>query len=134
IEIKLLSKSIHSWPSFFHHPNLQLVPSDELELQFAYAQLLHNEGRVRIVFPKFFSDALTLKENSLSKTVGLDCPFYFELGLNLCQLIPSEEWPVEELQEILLKSRRQRILHIVSKFPNIPVTFRQGMTYKEKLR
>ncbi|KAF8822525.1 putative GINS complex subunit Psf3 [Cardiosporidium cionae] len=110
----------------------ELLPGDRINLQFVYAKILYDEGDVTIQFPSFYKDAHELKGSPISKTVGKDCSFFFELGDKLCEVIPEFDWPIPDLRKILATARNKRFVHLQMKKHNVNPSFLSGMTYKER--
>ncbi|KAK2196121.1 bifunctional GINS subunit [Babesia duncani] len=112
----------------------ELLPGDELELFLFYAKHLYKQGACTISFPNFYKSAAALIAEATATSVGSLSPFYFQLGYELCNLLPETQWPVANLQNILKEAERIRRCYLVKRRHTIDDTFLMGLTHNEKKR
>ncbi|UKK01178.1 hypothetical protein MACK_001991 [Theileria orientalis] len=110
----------------------ELLPEDEVELYLFYAKHLHKTGLVKIEFPEFYKSARALLAESTATAIGTLCPFYFELGYELCSIIPETEWPVENLLNLLKEAECKRRSFLMKRSNTVDDTFLIGLTHEEK--
>ncbi|EKX72646.1 conserved hypothetical protein [Theileria equi strain WA] len=110
----------------------ELLPEDEVELYLFYAKHLYKAGLCKIEFPSFYKSARALFAESTATAVGSLSPFYFELGYELCSLIPEDEWPVENLRGILKEAECKRRSFLLKRANTADDTFLTGLTHDEK--
>ncbi|GIX65148.1 GINS complex subunit Psf3 [Babesia caballi] len=112
--------------------NDELVPDDEFETHLFYAKHLHKAGLCKIGFPSYYSSAGALLAESTATAVGLLSPFYFQLGYELCNLLPESEWPVENLYNILKEAECKRRSYMLRRSETCDDTFLLGLTLPER--
>ncbi|KAL8274928.1 hypothetical protein Esti_001128 [Eimeria stiedai] len=111
-----------------------LVPSDTVDLCLFQARSLMHAGKVKIRFPAFFGAAITsgLIRDPLGIDVSRFSEFYFELGEELCRLLPEDEWPCSDILNILRSARQsRRVLLLTSSVPFDRKLMRR-LTFEEK--
>uniref|UniRef100_A0A3B0MRV6 GINS complex protein, putative n=1 Tax=Theileria annulata TaxID=5874 RepID=A0A3B0MRV6_THEAN len=112
----------------------ELLPEDEIELHLFYAKHLYKAGLCKIEFPRYYKSARSLFTESTATTVGSLAPFYFELGYELCELIPENEWPVENLLSMLKEAECNRRNFLIKRSSTVDDSFLVGITHEEKKR
>lgn len=111
---------------------MQLLPTDELEIHLFYAKHLYKAGLCKISFPSCYTGAGALLAESTATAVGNLSPFYFQLGYELCRLIPENEWPVENLLSILKEAECKRRAYLLRRSETCDDTFLMGLTLRER--
>lgn len=110
----------------------ELLPTDELEIHLFYAKHLYKAGLCKISFPSCYTGAGALLAESTATAVGNLSPFYFQLGYELCRLIPENEWPVENLLSILKEAECKRRAYLLRRSETCDDTFLMGLTLRER--
>lgn len=111
-----------------------LLPSDSLQLLLFQARSLLHAGKVKILFPSFFGPAVI--DALIKDPIGVDLSrhsnFYFELGEELCKLLPEHEWPHPDLRSILRRARQQR--HVKLATQSVPFDRKtiKRLTFQER--
>lgn len=110
----------------------ELLPADELEIHFFYAKHLYKSGLCKISFPNYYKGAGALLAESTATAVGNLSPFYFQLGYELCRLLPENEWPLENLHNILKEAECKRRSYLLRRSETCDDTFLMGLTLDER--
>ncbi|KYN96841.1 hypothetical protein PGSY75_1303900 [Plasmodium gaboni] len=110
----------------------EINESDEIMVEYFYAKRLYKNSLVKIKFPEYYDMAGALLSDATAACVGNLTPFYFELGNELCELLPQDEWPVEKLEELLLLAETRRRVYLIKHNDQVDQTYLEGMTFMEK--
>ncbi|CDR98037.1 hypothetical protein BBBOND_0405210 [Babesia bigemina] len=110
----------------------ELLPDDELELRFFYAKHLYRAGLCKISFPAYYKDAGALLAEATATAVGNLSPLYFQLGYELCDLLPESEWPVDNLRNVLKEAECKRRAYLLRRSETCDDTFLMGLTLSER--
>ncbi|CDR98061.1 hypothetical protein BBBOND_0405450 [Babesia bigemina] len=110
----------------------ELLPADELELRFFYAKHLYRAGLCKISFPAYYKDAGALLAEATATAVGNLSPLYFQLGYELCDLLPESEWPVDNLRNVLKEAECKRRAYLLRRSETCDDTFLMGLTLSER--
>ncbi|KJP90114.1 hypothetical protein AK88_00283, partial [Plasmodium fragile] len=106
--------------------------TDELLVEYFYAKRLHRSSLVKIKFPECYEMAGALLSDATAASVGNLTHLYFELGTELCHMLPENEWPVEKLQELLLIAEMRRRVYLMKHNDQVDQTYLEGMTFMER--
>ncbi|VWU50411.1 conserved protein, unknown function [Hepatocystis sp. ex Piliocolobus tephrosceles] len=114
------------------HRQDEINETDEVSLEYFYAKRLYKNSLVKIKFPEFYEMAGALLADSTAASVGSLTHLYFELGNDLCEILPENEWPVEKLEELLNIAETRRRIHLIKHSDQVDQTYLEGMTYMER--
>ncbi|ORM41233.1 uncharacterized protein BXIN_0862 [Babesia sp. Xinjiang] len=112
--------------------NDELLPEDELEIHLFYARHLYKAGLCKISFPSYYKSAGALLAEATATALGTLSPFYFQLGYELCSLLPENEWPVDNLHNILKEAECKRRAYLIRRSETCDDTFLMGLTLDER--
>eukprot|EP00375_Theileria_parva_P000900 XP_763570.1 hypothetical protein [Theileria parva strain Muguga] len=132
--LKNIQELILNHKEFNNSIDLILRSEDEIELPLFYAKHLYKAGLCKIEFPSYYKSARALFTEPTATTVGLSTPFYFELAYELCQIIPENEWPVENLLSMLKEAECKRRNFLIKRSTTVDGAFLSGLTHEEKKR
>lgn len=110
----------------------KLNTNDEIKLTLFLAVKLYKKNIIKIKFPSYYDIIDTLKLDPISVTIGLFNQFYFETAYELCNIIPSLEWPSANFYNILRKAEKTRIHFLITNKTKLTAYFLEGLTNKEK--
>lgn len=113
-----------------------LLPSDVVQLRLFQASRLGQQGKVKIDFPSFLSSDIVegLEKDPVGVELGTLCPYFFEVGLRMCELLAEDQWPIAGMNRKLREAQRKRLIHIVSKADQLPAEAQQGFTHAERCK
>ncbi|XP_026190860.1 uncharacterized protein LOC34623828 [Cyclospora cayetanensis] len=111
-----------------------LLPSDNLQLLLFQARSLLSAGKIRLSFPPSYGPAIVdaLLKDPLGVDLARHSLFYFELGEELCKLLPEHEWPYPNLLSILRSARRQRHLRLATQSGDFNRKLIRRLTFEER--
>ncbi|SBT82205.1 conserved Plasmodium protein, unknown function [Plasmodium ovale] len=110
----------------------EINEADEILIEYFYAKRLYKNSLVKIKFPECYDMAGALLSDATAASVGSLTHLYFELGNELCQMLPENEWPVEKLEELLLIAEIRRRVYLLKHSDQVDQTYLEGMTYMER--
>ncbi|CXJ10126.1 conserved Plasmodium protein, unknown function [Plasmodium berghei] len=110
----------------------EINETDEILIEYFYAKRLHKNNLVKIKFPEYYEMAGALLSDATAACVGSLTYLYFELGNELCEMLPENEWPVEKLKELLLFAEIRRRTHLIKHSDQVDQTYLEGMTLMER--
>ncbi|CRG97427.1 conserved Plasmodium protein, unknown function [Plasmodium gallinaceum] len=110
----------------------EINENDEIYIEYFYAKRLHKNNLVKIRFPEYYEMAGALLSDATAAAVGNLSHLYFELGNELCEILPENEWPVEKLEDLLLIAEIRRRLYLIKHNDQVDQTYLEGMTYMER--
>ncbi|CAA9990640.1 GINS complex subunit Psf3, putative [Plasmodium knowlesi strain H] len=110
----------------------EINETDELLVEYFYAKRLHRSNLVKIKFPECYEMAGALLSDATAASVGNLTHLYFELGTELCHMLPENEWPVEKLEELLLIAEMRRRIYLMKHNDQVDQTYLEGMTFMER--
>ncbi|OEH73618.1 ribosomal protein rpl24e [Cyclospora cayetanensis] len=118
----------------FLHIDHELLPSDNLQLLLFQARSLLSAGKIRLSFPPSYGPAIVdaLLKDPLGVDLARHSLFYFELGEELCKLLPEHEWPYPNLLSILRSARRQRHLRLATQSGDFNRKLIRRLTFEER--
>nr|BAN65361.1 conserved hypothetical protein [Babesia bovis] len=110
----------------------EVLPEDDLDLHLFYAKHLYTSGLCKISFPAYYNNVGALLAEPTATALGLLSPFYFQLGYELCNLLPENEWPIDNFHKILKEAECKRRLYLLRRNDTCDDTFLMGLTFEER--
>ncbi|SBT80573.1 conserved Plasmodium protein, unknown function [Plasmodium malariae] len=110
----------------------EINESDEILIEYFYAKRLQKNSLVKIKFPECYEMAGALLSDATAACVGSLTHLYFELGNELCEILPENEWPVEKLEELLMIAELRRRIYLIKHNDQVDQTYLEGMTFMER--